>query len=221
MMNSLGKSMCHSLFETIKIVDGCPALLHWHQARVDHVFESLGLSKRAIPHLSARLASCVIPPKGVYKCRIDYRTDGEVNEPVFALYSPRLIDVLHGIDAHALDYSHKWADRATLSELGAELPIDDEVLILRDGWVTDTRYSNVVFGDPHEHDCPWVTPTTYLLKGVKRSSLLASGAIVQRAISWRDVARYPYCSLINAMLDPGDVVIPVSRIIKKGSGTTL
>ena len=69
--------------------------------------------------------------------------------------------------------------------------------------MTDTRYSNVVFGDGSS----WVTPETFLLPGTKRAFLLSRGDIRECSVRAEDIGKFRFCSLINAMLDPGDVVV--------------
>ena len=86
---------------------------------------------------------------------------------------------------------------------------DEEALILRNGMVTDTRYSNVVFGDGSS----WVPPENLLLAGNKRAFLLSRGDIQECSIKAEDIGKFRFCSLINAMLDPGDVVVRTEDII--------
>jgi 4-amino-4-deoxychorismate lyase len=52
-----------------------------------------------------------------------------------------------------------------------------------------------------------------LLNGVKRQALLASGVLIEKTITIDDLAQYECVSLINAMLDPGEVVVPITNII--------
>ena len=86
---------------------------------------------------------------------------------------------------------------------------DEEALILRNGMVTDTRYSNVVFGD----GASWITPETFLLPGTKRAFLLSRGDSRECSVRAEDIGKFRFCSLINAMLDPGDVVVRTEDII--------
>lgn len=119
-----------------------------------------------VPDLAAVLAFCPGPGSGIYKCHITYDTQGRVKAPVFAPYRPRRVKKLVCVEVPHLDYSCKWEDRTALEAVGAGLGGDEEALILRNGLVTDTRYSNVVFGD----GCRWVAPETFLLPGTKRAS---------------------------------------------------
>ena len=87
---------------------------------------------------------------------------------------------------------------------------NEEIIIVKDGLVTDSSYSNLVFRQGNV----WYTPSTYLLNGVKRQRLLQQEFIFEREIRPEDLDKYSKVSLINAMLDPGDISLPVDNIIR-------
>lgn len=196
--------MCRLIFETVKWKDGAPCLLPWHQRRVKRSMALHGEEGASVPCLASVLARYPGPEGGgVYKCHITYDTRGRVRQPSFEPYRPRMVKRLKCVEIPRLDYSCKWEDRAELQAAGLGLGADEEALILQNGMVTDTRYSNVVFGNGSS----WVTPETFLLPGVKRAFLLDRGAIEERPLKAEDIVHFRFCSLINAMLDPGDVVV--------------
>ena len=201
--------MCRLIFETVKWADGAPRLLPWHQARVERAMSLYGVAGAPVPDLAAVLASCPGPGSGIYKCHITYDTQGRVKAPVFAPYRPRRVKKLVCVEAPHLDYSCKWEDRTALEAVGAGLGGDEEALILRNGLVTDTRYSNVAFGNGSH----WVAPETFLLPGTKRAFLLERGRMECRPLNAEDVKKFHFCSLVNAMLDPGDVVVRTEDIL--------
>lgn len=202
--------MCRLIFETVKWEDGAPRLLPWHQRRVERSMKLHGEEGSSVPDLASVLAGCPGPGgKGVYKCHITYDTRGRVRNPSFEPYRPRMVRRLRCVEVPRLDYSCKWEDRAALQSAGAGMGADEEVLILQHGMVTDTRYSNVVFGD----GASWVTPETFLLPGAKRAFLLAEGAIHECRVRAEDIGKFRFCSLINAMLDPGDVVVRTEDVL--------
>jgi 4-amino-4-deoxychorismate lyase len=108
-----------------------------------------------------------------------------------------------------LDYHLKYADRSALNKL-AELRGDcDEILIVKDGQITDTSFSNVVFTDGQQ----FVTPSSYLLPGTMRAALLQSGAITEAPIRTGDLQQFSHVTLINAMLPlHAFPLIPISSI---------
>ena len=103
--------------------------------------------RQSVPDLASVLSDCPGPEgRGVYKCHITYDTRGRVRRTSFDPYRPRQVKTLTCVEMPGLD-SCKWEDRTGLLAAGAALGCDEEALILRNGMVTDTRYSNVVFGD--------------------------------------------------------------------------
>lgn len=202
--------MCRLIFETVKWENGAPCLLPWHQRRVEAAISVHGSDGASIPNLASVLSACPGPEgHGVYKCHITYDTRGRVRRPSFEPYRPRLVKTLTCVEMPGLDYSCKWEDRTELLGAGTGLGCDEEALILRNGMVADTRYSNVVFGDGSS----WVTPETFLLPGTKRAFLLSRGDIRECSVRAEDIGKFRFCSLINAMLDPGDVVVRTEDII--------
>ncbi|WP_068705280.1 aminotransferase class IV [Paludibacter jiangxiensis] len=132
--------------------------------------------------------------KGVAKCRIVY---SETIHSVDSLpYTPRLINTLYLIEKNDIDYTYKYADRSAFQNLPAHAP-DEDFLIVKNGYITDTTFSNIVFFDGNQ----WVTPSTYLLNGTQRQRLLREGRIVSRNIKADDLDSFLYARLINAMLD--------------------
>jgi 4-amino-4-deoxychorismate lyase len=73
----------------------------------------------------------------------------------------------------------------------------DDILIIKNGFITDTSFSNIAFFDGTQ----WFTPFTYLLNGTQRQHLLRQGAIVETEITPSDLKQFRYAKLINAMLD--------------------
>ncbi|MEQ8809522.1 MAG: aminotransferase class IV, partial [Imperialibacter sp.] len=79
----------------------------------------------------------------------------------------------------------------------------------RNGLLTDCSYTNVCFWDGSK----WHTPSEPLLAGTKRASLLEKGLISERKIVVNDIKYFESVTLINAMLEPGIIVLPVSQLI--------
>ena len=79
----------------------------------------------------------------------------------------------------------------------------DDILIVRDGRITDTSFSNVVFEDAGGG---LYTPDTCLLKGTRRESLLDAGIIRECPITVDDIRRFRKVLLVNAMIGLEDGV---------------
>ena len=80
---------------------------------------------------------------------------------------------------------------------------------MKQGQITDTSFSNVVF-----RACDGLyTPSAFLLNGTRRQRLLREGIVREREIRVADLTRYQGVFLINAMIDLSDrVYVPVERI---------
>ena len=78
----------------------------------------------------------------------------------------------------------------------------DDIIIVKDGLITDASYANLIFWDGEN----WFTPNTPLLKGVQREKLLKDGLIQEKEIKPSDLASYQKVALINAMLDFKDKI---------------
>jgi 4-amino-4-deoxychorismate lyase len=140
----------------------------------------------------------------VFKCRVTYGKDIENVE--FELYKKRKIDRLIVKEAD-IDYPYKYADRSELSALTKDLKPNEDVLILKDGLVTDTSFANVCFWDGEK----WVTPDRPLLRGTKREELLEAGVLIEKRIKKVDIFGFEKFCLVNAML--GIVEIDIHKII--------
>jgi 4-amino-4-deoxychorismate lyase len=71
------------------------------------------------------------------------------------------------------------------------------VLIIKNDFITDTSYSNIVFWNGAQ----WITPDTFLLAGTQRTRLLEEGIILEKKIRAQDLPKYSHARLINSMLD--------------------
>lgn len=186
------------LVETIKIVDGIPQNLSFHNERMSFsLFDLYGIKDP--PAIEDFLQ---IPPeaaRGVWKCRVLY--DRAVTGIQYAPYKIMKVNSLKIIEAGTVSYRHKFTDRSELAELSAGKQDCDDILIIKNGLVTDTSYSNVIF---KTRDGRWVTPFSYLLPGTMRASLLHSGEITEEQISLKDLGRYESFKLINSMLSPDE-----------------
>ena len=82
------------------------------------------------------------------------------------------------------------------------------MIFVKNGLVTDSSYANLVFFDGTE----WVTPTTFLLNGTCRQRLLSERKIKERIIHATDIPSFTHIGLINAMIDLGELCLPLNRI---------
>lgn len=94
-----------------------------------------------------------------------------------------------------IDYALKYTDRTLLNRLAAQRAQCDEIMIIKNGYVTDCSIGNLIFRRQGE----WFTPDTPLLKGTQRQNLLHEGKVRETAISLQNIDQFEEIRLINAM----------------------
>lgn len=197
--------MCR-LFETIKIENGLIHNLELHNERFNHARHDLFGLKDTI-NLSEHI---VIPGEasvGVFRCRVIYHR--EIISVEFFPYSPAGITTLKLVDGNSVEYNYKFLDRSCLNDL-IDKNIADDVLIVKDGFLTDASFANIVFTD----GIIWVTPENPLLRGTMREKLLRGGVITAQNITTDDISSFTHFRLINAMLGYSSPLLPVGNIHK-------
>jgi 4-amino-4-deoxychorismate lyase len=193
-MNYWQKSMFH-LFETICIRKAMPHNLSYHQDRVTRTFQELFPYAKAIPDLAQLIKVPDVPDDAIFKCRFLYNeSDWSVE---FAEFTPRMVTSLKTVSVDNLNYKHKYLNRRKIDELFTHRGKCDDVLIVRNGYITDSSIANIVF----KHEEQWYTPAEPLLPGTCRARLLARGIIRERKISQDDLSQFSHWMLINAMND--------------------
>lgn len=197
--------MCQ-LVESIKLKDGNFLNLEYHQNRMNRSMVEWYPEAAVIP-----LASAISVPadcaSGVYKVRVLYRETIEKIEITPYLF--RSVKSLKIVHHETIDYHLKYTDRQILQELYARRGICDDIIIVKNGLVTDSFAANLLFFDGKK----WITPTTPLLKGTQRQFLLDRGIISEQEIREDEVKTYQKVGLINAMIDFDEMpVISIEKI---------
>lgn len=185
--------------ETIRIKDGTKQLDGYHLRRMKRTLGSVPL-----PFSVIEFGKILKVPKnlqsGTVKARLLYDSNGY--DIGFEAYAKRDIRRLILKDADTLVYDKKYADRSQLITLTNGLLPEEDVLIIKNGLVTDTSYCNVAFTD----GAKWYTPNMPLLHGTQRAYLLRKKMIHPRRISVLDISSYSHIRLFNAMI-PWDEAI--------------
>lgn len=189
--------MCQ-YFETIRVTDGSINNIAYHNRRMNNTRQHFWPGCKILS-LEDKLPAC----KGFTgKAKICYDKDGFTS---FSLseYKMRNVQSLHIVTADDIRYSYKSTDRSCLDRLSKQKGDADEILIVRNGLITDTSYTNVVLYD----GTAWYTPKHPLLKGTMRQYLIDRGIISEKDIRVEDLNRYKEIRLINAMIDFGKISI--------------
>ena len=180
----------YPLVESIKAENGQFFLLDYHQDRLERTFHAV--YKSSCPwQLAAILPQA--PSQGLFKVRFLYNaTDFSIEvQP----YVPKIIKTLKLIEIGDYTYPHKWTDRSTINAAFAQRGNCDDVLMTKNGFLTDASYANIVLFD----GANWVTPEKPLFEGVQRSYLLDHKKIKTANIATTALSNYQGFQMINAM----------------------
>ena len=192
--------------ETLRIQDGHPCHLDDHTDRMRRTAQHFGFTAPTLPHdIEARLPDDL--RSGTVRCRVLY--DHTLREITFTPYCKRRIERLIAVDAGAMDYAFKYADRSPLARPQIPLAETDELLFVRNGCVTDTSYTNLILrrGDA------LVTPDTFLLDGTCRRRLLRTGRVRTARVRLSDLPAYDGLLLVNAMMPLDEAIrLPISAV---------
>lgn len=197
----------YQLVETIKCNNGKLSNLRYHQARFNLTRRSLFRLKDEIS-----LEKTIQIPKecrtGLFRCRVIY---GEQIEKIeFHQHQYRTVNSLKLIKANDLDYHFKFTNREKLNALFEQRETCDDILIVKNGFITDSFIANVVFFDGRK----WWTPDTPLLPGTQRARLIHEKKISVCPVTPADLPNYQKAGLINAMQDLDNMPeISISNIV--------
>lgn len=179
--------------ETICLLDGQLLNLNYHEARLNRTRTEL-LGADELWSLEKLLSNYDLPKQGLFKCRLIY--DLELLKFEWEPYQRRPISSLKKVYDDQISYSYKYLDRSSLATLFAQKEDKDDVLIIKNGLLTDTSYCNITLYNGTE----WHTPATPLLNGTQRQLLIDSGNIKEISIEENNLSQYSLIRLFNAMI---------------------
>jgi 4-amino-4-deoxychorismate lyase len=196
------------LVETLKVEDGNVLNISYHN---DRMLRSLYMIYGI--RTGQRLENIIIVPEsalnGVFKCRVIY--NDKTFQVEFLPYILRPVNSLKLVHSDEICYPYKYIDRTRINRLFEQRGDCDDILIIKNGMVTDSSYANVIFRD---FEGNWVTPASFLLPGTKRAALLHQGLIAETTIGYSDINNYSEAKLINSMIEFGIAPgIPVKNIL--------
>ncbi len=197
--------MCRFV-ESIKLKDGVFYRLQLHQQRVNKAFEAFYPTCEPV-NVVETLFQTVFPQEGLYKCRLVYNSD--LQSLAIAPYVRREIRSLKLVETKQESLPYKQEDRTEFNAAFAQRGGCDDVLLVKDGLLTDTSYCNIALYDGEN----WYTPRTPLLYGVNRMQLLSEDKLLEKDIKASELMNFQHISLFNAMIEFGELQLDVSAII--------
>lgn len=192
--------------ETIKLIEGIPQNLPYHQQRMNETLVFHGNQKEISLHDFFVANHCSL--SGIIKAKIVYDINKIINFS-FSSYQIKKISSFAMIEATNIAYSFKNENRQVFEKLKSAANAN-EIIITQNGLITDTSFSNLIF-KKNKH---WFTPNTYLLNGTKRQQLLNDQKISATEIALNNLHCFSHFKLINAMIDLDEGEIYDTKIIK-------
>lgn len=183
----------YPLLETIRLQDGAFFNLSYH---IQRMTQSCIDVLKTPPKFSLQqiLNSCNPPRSGLYKCRVLYGADNAMAEfNPYTISSIRSLKVIHN---DSLEYPYKFSDRSVLNHMFGRRGTCDDCLIIKNGRVTDTTYTNIAFYEAGT----WLTPDQPLLKGTMRQLLLDRSEITTGIIRLEELGKFQFFKTMNAMM---------------------
>ncbi len=167
----------------------------------------VALFSEGLPSLNMR-AHIKVPQQfcdGLVKCRVVYGE--EIEEITYHSYKQKDIHSLKMVADDSIDYGYKYLDRNHINALYSQRGDCDDIIVVKDGMLTDSSYSNLAL----LRDGIWYTPSSCLLRGTRRQQLIDQGRIIVADISIDDIMQYEKVSLVNAMIGLGSIQIDVKN----------
>ncbi|MEH8048238.1 aminotransferase class IV family protein [Gallibacterium anatis] len=186
------------LFETLCIENGQVQNLALHQQRYENSlrefyagqpYDIFSIAKilQKNTALWANLQSTII------RCRIDYNAT-QYHLQCFP-YQRKNYQRFQPVICDDIDYHLKYSDRAIFNELLKQKGDYDEIIIVKQGKITDCTIGNLILRQGSQ----WFTPDSPLLIGTQRSKLLQERKIIERKILLSDLPLFEEIRLINAL----------------------
>lgn len=176
--------------ESLKVVGGEFMNIELHQQRIDISSKIFSINKKIV------LKDINIPKSNndlVQKCRILYSNDDLIIS--FSEYKQRKIESLKLVFDDSIDYSFKFEDRQRFKQLYDKRENCSDIIIVKNGLLTDTSFSNIILFDGENY----FTPSSFLLNGTMRQKLLSDKRIIEKKIKYYELSNYNRIILINAL----------------------
>ncbi len=182
----------YPFFETLRIENRKVQNIPYHQERINTTFKVFYPDFKPLD--LEKVAEDFPPEEAKTKCKLSY------NGTFFTFHCEKYEEKMHEafqiIEVEDFDYSFKYTKRDFFKDLKTKFP-NHEIIFTKEGKVTDTTYSNLVF----KVNDQWFTPKTTLLKGTQREKLLEQNIISEMDIDRNELKGLTQFKLINAMLD--------------------
>ncbi len=176
-------------FETLKVIHGEVQNLEFHNKRLNSTIKKIhGI------HANIDLKKHIKQKDfNLQRCKVIYSKDIESVE--FFPLKKRVFKSFKFIESD-ISYPFKSTNRDELNSLFEKRDECDDIIIVKDGLLTDTTIANIVIFD----GLTWLTPKKPLLFGTQRAKLLRDKKIVEKDIKVKDMKNIVDFAIINALI---------------------
>ncbi len=172
-------------FETIKCEDFEIFNLSYHNKRISNTISmNLNLQDYIYPLSNA-----------LFRYKVIYSTEG-IQSIEYFKYKKKEIKSFKLIVDNEINYSKKYLNRVNINNLYNKKENTDEIIIIKNSFVTDTSIANIAIFD----GANWITPKIPLLKGTTRARLLNEQIIFEKDITIEMLKHSQKFALLNAMI---------------------
>ena len=180
-------------FETIKIYDNQAFNLDFHNARLNNTRKSLFGSKSDLD-INDYIQDKTCDISELSKCKITY--DNDILDINITPYTPKNINTFKIVYDEDISYDYKYIDRKLIDNLYSKRDNCDEIIIIKDGLVTDTSIANIAI----YVDGSWLTPKKPLLDGTFKQKLIKSDFLQEYDINIDILMSCSRFAVMNAMV---------------------
>ena len=178
--------MIEQYFETIKCEDEELFHLEFHVKRIAN---TIGMNLNVSEYLYP-------PSSELLKCKLIYSEEG-IHDIQYTPYIKRHIRTFQLVYDDDICYNKKSCNRETLDALFNKRQNSDEIIIVKNGLITDTSIANIAIYDGSS----WLTPKKPLLEGTTKNRLVSQGVIFEKDITVSMLQKATKIALLNAMID--------------------
>jgi len=176
-------------FETLKVTKGEIQNLTYHNKRLNQTIKS-NFGSDAKIDLQAHIQQ---EDFGLERCKVIY--SDRINSIQFFPLIPRIFHSFKLIKTD-ITYNFKNVDREDIISLQEQKGTCDDIIMIKEGLLTDTSIANIAIYDGKQ----WITPKSPLLKGTFRAMMLEKQLLLEKDVKIKDIKNAQGFALMNALL---------------------
>jgi len=180
--------MCH-FFETLKVKQKEIQNLEFHNQRLNFTIKKIYDIDANI-----NLKDHVIQKDiNLQRCKVIYSK--EIEKIEFMPLKKRFFKSFKFLESD-VEYPYKNTNRDKLNYLFDKRDKCDDIIIVKDGLITDSTIANIAIYD----GLKWYTPKKPLLHGTQRAKLLKDKSIIEKDIKLKDMKNIVDFAIMNSLI---------------------